>query len=517
VIRNRLIYWTDRLLSALFVAVLLGGVLAFGGMVWWARPALGAVVVLLAIAWLVRVALGGTWKLVASPLGALGALALLLSLVQLAPLPAALAKRLSPRAQALYAIGFVPEKAHADDPDRALPPTLEVVRSPATLDRASTLRWLVGALGCLTLFAVASQFVDRLGHGLVIWGSVVASFLITTVIGFVQWVGGSGGLYGLFKPGSAPWFAPTTLDLLHAPVATALRPVGEGVEIWAFPVPDPAFHLGGLVGGPGAYLALASLALPLTLGALLQLLAPRGGREPLMARLRESGRGALAALLFTLLLLSAGMVGCLAGPWLACAFAVGLLLAGLPVLIGSGIGRLALAITTATLVALGGGVALRPVAGPLEGSSPITLDAGWPVAKDAWLDAARVARDFPLVGAGLGSFPAVGASYKTEDRTTPLAQSALSRWSAETGLAGLALLGLGLAWCLVRLPAAVRRVGSADRALSGGLFGSVACFALVSALHWTVEIAAVALAASAVLGTWDRWLAGATDLFVEPT
>src|SRR5207244_13417530 len=67
------------------------------------------------------------------------------------------AKRLSPRAQVLYAIGFVPEKAHADDPDRDLPPTLEVVRSPATLDRAATLRWLVRARGRLPPLPVASD------------------------------------------------------------------------------------------------------------------------------------------------------------------------------------------------------------------------------------------------------------------------------------------------------------------------------------------------------------------------
>ena len=39
--------------------------------------------------------------------------------------------------------------------------------------------------------------------------------------------------------------------------------------------------IGGLIGGPGAYLALASLALPLALGMALQCLAPRGSREPL--------------------------------------------------------------------------------------------------------------------------------------------------------------------------------------------------------------------------------------------
>ena len=72
-----------------------------------------------------------------------------------------------------------------------------------------------------------------------------------------------------------------------------------------------------------------------------------------------------------------------------------------------------------------------------------------------------------------------------------------------------------LLWCLFRLPGAVRRVGTADRSLVFGLIGAAAGFSLYSAVHWTVELAAVAVAASALGGTWNRWLAGGTDLFVE--
>ena len=79
----------------------------------------------------------------------------------------------------------------------------------------------------------------------------------------------------------------------------------------------------------------------------------------------------------------------------------------------------------------------------------------------------------------------------------------------------MALALVATLWCLCRLPAAIRRVGTADRALAFGLLGAAACFALLSAIHWTVELAAIALAASAVAGTCERWLAGGTDLFVE--
>jgi hypothetical protein len=79
----------------------------------------------------------------------------------------------------------------------------------------------------------------------------------------------------------------------------------------------------------------------------------------------------------------------------------------------------------------------------------------------------------------------------------------------------MGLVALAGLWGLTRLPGAFFRVGSADRALAAGMVGAVACFALISTIHWTVDLAAVALAASAVAGTCNRWLAGGTDLFVE--
>ena len=58
-------------------------------------------------------------------------------------------------------------------------------------------------------------------------------------------------------------------------------------------------------------------------------------------------------------------------------------------------------------------------------------------------------------------------------------------------------------------------MGCEDRALDVGVIGAMAGCTLYAVIHWTVELAAVALAASALCGTWNRWLAGATDLFVE--
>ena len=64
-------------------------------------------------------------------------------------------------------------------------------------------------------------------------------------------------------------------------------------------------------------------------------------------------------------------------------------------------------------------------------------------------------------------------------------------------------------------PAVLKRVGSADRTLAYGLIGAAIGFSLWSVVHWAVELPAVAISASALGGTWNRWLAGGTDLFVD--
>jgi O-antigen ligase len=136
-------------------------------------------------------------------------------------------------------------------------------------------------------------------------------------------------------------------------------------------------------------------------------------------------------------------------------------------------------------------------------------------ASRVWAEALAIVADFPIVGTGLGSFAAIEPYYKSADAASTTARSSLLQWWVESGAVGLALLLIAAAWCLVRLPAAVRRVGTADRSLVFGLIGAAASFSLYAAVNWSVELSAVAVAASAWGGTWNRWLAGGTDLFVE--
>ncbi len=413
---------------------------------------------------------------------------------------------------------MIPERARADDPELALPDPF-LARCPITLDRPATLRWLVGAVACLALFGVASHYSDRLRHAQVIWGSVVAAFFVNAVLASVQVANRSEGLYGFIQPGAGPSWAPTLDDALEATTATVLRPVGDEPKAdrpaLAAARPGRPFLVGTLMGGPGAFLALASLALPLAFGLFLQAMAPRGSREGLIGRLRESGQGSQVALMLGLLVAGCVLVGIMAGPWASLPFALAVLAVGLAGTWTSGLRKAGLASSALLVVALGLGIALGQPAG--EGD---TFRVGLPRvdragARRTWAESAGILRDFPVAGIGFGTFATIHPYYKGRDGAQGTAMSSLLQWVVESGAIGLALMaGAGL-WCLWKIPGAIARVGSADRALAFGLLGSLGCFVAFSAIHWTVELAAVALAASAIAGTGNRWLAGGTDLFVD--
>ncbi len=515
-LRQRLKVGTDRALSWALVALLAGTSAAFGGRVWWAPAVLGGLCFVIVMLGLARALLVGSWAVLKSPMTGLGVLALGLGLAQIVPMPGRLAARLSPESKTVYGLGLLPEQARRLDPTVEYPPAPDS-RSPVTLDRAATLRWIAGASACLGLFWVVGQYADRLGRLYVVWGSIVSAFFLNTAVALVQVACGSRGLYGFIEPGTKAW-APNWDDLLSGPGTSVLRAAGrarEGHPAWALAVADRPFLIGTQMGGSGAYLALASIALPLALALTLQLIAPRGSREPVGVRLGQSGRGSLVVLLIVMLLASAGLVGLLAGPQYSLAFALALLVVGLPGawpsgLKWGGLGLTFLAVLILTASAFAGSAWTKLAATP----PPVAPEDVHEAAR-VWADAVPIVRDFPLLGTGLGTFASVYPFYKTRDDSPSTAMSSLLQWWIESGYVGLALLAVGLIWCLWKVPGAVRRVGSADRSLAYGLIGAAAGFTLFSAVHWTVELASVALAASAVGGAGNRWLAGGTDLFVE--
>jgi hypothetical protein len=517
-LRLRLLQATDRLVCAVLATLLVGTTLAFGGGAWWGRPFVAALAAAFVLLGTVRIVLEGRLRVLKSPLAFFGLLAIALAAAQLAPLPPKAARLLSPHSREVYSQGVLPSHALADDPEAELPEPAGS-RSPVTLDRPATLRWLAGAVVCLALFWGVSHFADRLGRLYLVWGSIVTAFAVNTVFAFVQVVCRANGLFGFITPGQGPKWAPSGADLLNAPGSTVLRGLADGtaagLPAWATLAPERPFVLGSLLGGPAAYLALGSIGLPLTLAMTLQIMAPRGSRETLSARLGESGQGSLVLLLACLLVAGGLLVGVVAGPYLSVPFLAALLLVGVPGAWPTGLRWSGLGMTLLVLLAIGLGVGCGEWSARNPGVlAPVRLP-GLAASVGVWADTWKIIRDFPVLGTGLGSFASVYPYYKSHDASHTTALSTLAQWVSETGLIGLALLVAAGLWSLSRLPEAVRRVGSADRALVFGLIGAAVGFSLYATVHWTVELAAVALCVSALGGTWNRWLAGGTDLFVE--
>ncbi|HEU5115395.1 MAG TPA: O-antigen ligase domain-containing protein, partial [Isosphaeraceae bacterium] len=246
----------DRMQAVLIGATLVGSTLAFGGAVWWFRPVLALFTGLLLLSWIVRLAIVGRVTIWKSPLTAIGLMALLLGLTQLLPLPGAVLRRVSPRGAELVA------EATSDG--------LPASRQSISMDRSATLRWLGSAGAGLIVFCVAGYFTDRVGRLQWVWASVLAGFALCSVMGVVQLIGGLGGLYGGIFPGQGPAWAPTLADAQHAPGVTLLRRTSGSGGGWAVSRPERTFEIGSLMGGAGAYLALASLALPLGIGLTLR-------------------------------------------------------------------------------------------------------------------------------------------------------------------------------------------------------------------------------------------------------
>ncbi len=516
---SRILTAIDALLTTLVVALVLGSALCFGGAVWWFRPVFASLALLLSLAMLIRLLLERRLPILKSPLTLLAFLTLGLGLLQLTPLPASLAYRLSPRAHEIYSLGVIPELARADFPSVELGEPAQI-RSPATLDRAATLRWLFGALACLGIFWAVSHFADRLKRLYLVWGCVLAAFLMNGALDLVQITGGVEGLFGCYRPGAAPFWAPSSSDLLDSPSSSSLRRLSDASPSSSraavqpvVVVPDEPVLMGTMMPSTGAFLAFGSLALPLGLAIILHMLSARGSRETLSTRLSHKGQGSLIVLLLILLVSSAFLVGMASGPKFCLPFLVGVAAVGLTSAAGSR--GWAIGLMVLLLASLSSGAASTTLWRIIVGGSPPVASLSWERALLLWTDSLAIFREFPIVGTGFGSFGAIYPYVKTHDPSSNTAMSSLLQWTAESGVLGLILLITAALWVLHRLPRVTRHVGSADRSLAYGLIGAAIGFSLWSVVHWTVELPAVAISASALGGTWNRWLAGGTDLFVD--
>jgi hypothetical protein len=522
-VRQTILSLSDRAICALIVLLILGSTVAFAGAVWWFAPVLAIGAFLLVLIKLTQHLLAGHMPILKSPLTLLGLLVLALAVFQLAPLPPSLASHLSPAAHDAYARGLLPFLVHEDEPDLELPNPLPI-RSPATLDRSGTLRWLVSAAACLGIFWVMSHFTDRLSRLYLVWGLVIAGFLLNTALAIVQITNRSNGLYGIYLPGSRSSWAPTLDDMLSAPASLILKDLPDtsssgSISTTKLPravlAPNIPFLFGTLMGGSGAFLAMGTLAMPLALAIVFHLVSPRGSRESLLDRLGQSGQGSLVVLVVILMFLGAVLTGLIAGSLYCLPLILGLAIVIIPAICTRGLRWVALGSTLLLLTGLGAGIALQKWWPLLLGGQAPVEPPNTVLAQALWNSSLQIIRTFPLVGSGLGSFPTVHPYFKTMDISSTTAMSSLLQWAAETGFAGLGILALGMLWCVFRLPAGVRRISSIDRSLAHGLIGAAVSLGLLATVHWTVELSAVAISASALGGTWNRWLAGGTDLFVE--
>ncbi len=518
-LRTKILAATDSILAATIVTLLLSSVFCFGGAVWWFRPVAAVLAFVLAGAQLLQQLIRGRLPILKSPLSLFGIGAIGLAVLQLVALPSGLARRVSPAAQELYSCATFPALARADyGSELAIEPA--PIRSPATLDRAATLRYVVTALVCLATFWAVSHFADRLSRLYLIWGTVLAAFFVNAAFAAVQITGQVDGLLGWMQPGRAPAWAPSTVDLLETPNLAVLRrldgPPAAGVPqqmVTMALTPERRFLFGTMVGGAGSFLAYGSLALPLALALLLYIVAPRGSREGFGARLGHSGQGSLVVLLVIMLALSAFLSGLLAGPVFCAVFAVALAAVGLPASRTLGWWAAGLTVVLSAVCGLGAALALAWPA--LFADAPPIAPLSWELSAQIWNDCLSIFKSFPLVGTGFGSFGAVHPYSKTHDLTSTTAMSSLVQCGVESGLVGLTLLGLAGCWLVCRVRPSLKRVGSADKTLAYGLVGAGLGLGLWSIVQWTVELPAVAIAASAIGGIGNRWLAGGTDLFVE--
>ena len=518
-IRQRLLPATDRVLTALVVTLVCGSAFCFGGAVWWFRPALALLVFLLSLTMLVRLLLESRIPFLRSPLTLLGFLTICLGLLQLTPLPTSFARRLSPVAQQIYSFGLIPSLAGTDYPALQLDKTAKI-RSPATLDRSTTLRWLFDASACLGVFWTVSHFADRRKRLYTVWGCVLMIFLINGAFGWIQIAGRVHGLYGQLEPGKAPIWAPSVSDLLDSPAISRLRYVNNVLRLSnsetsraATMFPDRPPLMGTMMGGYGGFLAFGSFGLPLGLAIVLHTLSPRGSRENIAFRLSYTGQGSMIVLLLFLLLSCGLLVGMATGLAFCTPFILGVAIVGIPSALG--LRDWSVGLTALLLASLSLGVALTTLWPAIFGGVPPVSSVSWDAAEVVWSASLRIFHEFPIVGTGLGSFSAIYPYFKFSDPASTTAMSSLVQWGVESGVIGLAILAAMVLWSLTRLPSSLHRVGSADRPLAYGMIGAAVGFTLWSTLHWAVELPAVAISASALAGTWNRWLAGGTDLFVE--
>jgi O-antigen ligase len=423
----------DRISLAIGGAALVGSVLAIGGALRWTQAVIAALIALA-----LAVQLGSRRRLAhTSPLVALLGIAIVLTLVQLIPLPDGLLDALSRRGNELRTDGAALAETA---PWRAI-----------SLDPAGTLRglaFLVILLGVALLgLRIASS--ER-GRYLVLAGVAVTCGLAAAVTGLHTLLN-AGSLYGVYVPRHA---TPSLVGPLLNPN-----------------------HLGGLM-AIGAVLAigLTFYQRQATQLRVLWIVIAIGCSATALV---SGSRGATLAL------------------GIGIATAIAFLVAGRLRASGAHGSRQRRALPNevpiAVVIASGLGLAVYTSAGKVADQLADTslFELHQPLSKyEAWKSSVRLIEDAPWVGIGRGAVePAFtrvhdASAYATFSHLENEYLQAVVEW----GVPGAIVLGLGLAWCVV---SAVKR--GRDGALSAAAIGACAAILFQESLDFGVELLGVAV------------------------
>jgi O-antigen ligase len=440
---------SDRLLTAVLAALLLGAPLPFGGVVPWAEAGLrlaafGALAV--AMAALDRVS---ALRPVALPAAALAAVALCGGLQSLA-WPAGLVELLAPEHARLHG------EAAALLGEAPPGPRLTVA---ASASRSAALGWAAAA-ACLVAGAVAGR---RRGHRRALAAALLGGALFQVFFGAHAWFARSRLIWGTEVPGDPARLRGMFVNSNHLALYLVMALAVAFAWSWwtvrhAAAEPRPERRV-GLVAPP--------VLVWLTLFAGL---AFTGSRAGLLAALV-----AVAVQGLLLVLLAGG-----ARRWRAALLGIAAAAAGLAVVaaIGwrEGLGRM---LTTSV------------------------YDVSLGARLDAWRAALGLWRRFPLTGSGLGTFrdafPLVQPAHL--EGTWWHAHSDLLEVPVTTGLVGTALVAAGLAGLGRRLLRVMRQGSrSEDRAAGLALLGALAGLAVHEALDFGLTMPANAVTLAVLCG-----------------
>jgi len=455
---------TQRALLGLLLFLLAAAPLPFGSVQPWPRTALAAGCLLSGALWVVWRARRGLtalpWK---DPILIAGALFALYGAAQALPLPRGLLAAASPKALELRERY---EPGPAATAGVAAAAESRISWRPASLNPWATRRSVVWFLACLTALLVTVDLAAFEPARRAIITTLAASGAFQAIYGLAEYFSGHQQIFGYVKR-------------YYTEVAT------------------------GTFINRNHYAGYLEMTLPLTIAlAATAILRLRG------ARADDRGRRAFhaAIVLIVALVMATALVCSRSRMGIA---SMTLAVVGVAFLLGGrGRGRwyaaASLIVAGATLLVFSQGEA----ASPLFDRFALVFDElkGAVGRGEIWSQTVAMTRAFPLVGAGLGTFPSVFPAFRTTGEGTFLdhAHSDYLELAAEVGALGCLIVLAGGLFVLVSL--AGRRPASETQSHLGyAVLTAVVALAIHSLTDFNLAIPSNALALAVLLGLTLRW------------